>query len=552
MDENKTPDVIIEDETTQEDVLSKLENTSVDSKKKKTSSTTKTLIIAICVMAVLAGALLALLFIPKGGEEKKVTNDTAAVSSKIDKKKVHQNKVKTKNGEIKKNGSGELLSMVPADIKTIKLENEKGTTVITSYTPIKKEKNSKTGKVEEKTEATKYTVKGYKDFDLQTGEPDAVANTCSTLSFKSVSCVDASDKLSDYGFDKPRCVATVTYSDGTKAVIKVGDNAPQNLGTYVMFGDENTVYLCETDTVKPLLFGVTDLISLTINNAAQDTEKSSFSKADISGANFSKNIVIEPNKDSEIESDYVLTSPSKVYADNTEASNVSGGIRGLYADSVKAVNPSGSLLSQLGLSSPYAEITAVYPDETVSLKASKPDSNGSCYLMKKDGKIVYTIKAEKIAWVNTSYEKLISEYVLNVGLSSIKSLAVDNYKFDVTTKTVKTTDDKGEESSTTETTTKFNGKKLDEGNFEILFNNISLLKKQKKIVSAASGKPALTVTYSYSSGRSDDKLEFVKNGGTYVVSINGVPSGTVNSSYVEKLNAQAQKVSTGKTIKSFW
>ncbi len=551
MDEKKTPDVIIEDETEQQDVLENLEKPTEDNKKKKTSATTKTLVIAICVMAVLAGVLLTLLFMPKETSKKTESGD-ASVSAKLSKDKVWQNDVKTKDGEIKNNGSGKLMNMVPSDIKTIKLENKKGTTIITSYTPKTKKKNSKTGKTEVTTDTTQYTVKGFEKFDLQAGEPDQIASACAALEFKSVSCVDASDKLGDFGFDKPKAVATVTYNDGTKAVIKVGSEAPQGLGTYVMFGDGKSVYLCDTETVEHLLYGVTDLVSKTINNAAEDTEKSNFSQAAISGSNFSQKIVIEPNKSDEIQDDYVLTSPAKVFADNTEASNVSGGIRGLFADSVKAVNPNSSLLSQLGLSSPYAEITAVYPDETVSLKASKPDSNGSCYLMKKDGKVVYTIKAEKIAWVKTSYEKLISDYVLNVDLSSIKALTVDKYKFDVTTKTVKTTDDKGEETSTTKTTTKFNGKKIEEGNFETLFNNIALLKKQDKITSASGGKADLTVTYSYSSGRSDDKLVFSKNGSSYVVTINGVHAGTVNSSYVEKLASQAQSVSKGKKIKSFW
>ena len=298
MDENKNaPDVIIEDETSKDDVLDNFEKTPEKSvKQKKTTATTKTLIIAICVLVVLAGVLLALLFIPKGDEKNEIIDGAASVTTQPDKNKVWQAEVKTKDGKIEKNGSGELLSFIPADIKTVKLENDKGTTVITSYTPTKKTKETdpETGKAVEKTEKTQYTVKGFEKYDLQSGEPDEIASACSKLAFKSVSCVDVSGKKADFGFDKPRSVANVTYDDGTKSVIKVGTKAPQNLGTYVMFGSGNAVFLCDTETVDHLLYGINDLVSLTINEAAEDTEKSEFKTVTLSGKNFRKQLCSNP------------------------------------------------------------------------------------------------------------------------------------------------------------------------------------------------------------------------------------------------------------------
>ena len=169
--------------------------------------------------------------------------------------------------------------------------------------------------------------------------------------------------------------------------------------------------------------------------------------------------------------------------------------------------------------------------------------------MKKDDKVVYRISAEKIAWVNTSREKLMSEYVLDVDLKTVKTFKVDNRSFDVTTKTINTTDDDGEENTTTETKTAYNGKEIDEGNFEAFFNNVSLLKKSEKTASAVSGKPTLRVVYSYSSDRNDDTLLFYKNG---AVTLNGTAVGKVASSYVEKIKTQVNAVSKGDLIKSFW
>lgn len=104
---------------------------------------------------------------------------------------------------------------------------------IKSYTPT--DKNGKTS-------ATQYTIVGYEDFDLQGGIADNIANNAASIDFTKVMTLDGS-KLADYGLDKPRDTVTVTYTDKTKAIIYVGDDAPQNAGTYIKFSDNDTVYL---------------------------------------------------------------------------------------------------------------------------------------------------------------------------------------------------------------------------------------------------------------------------------------------------------------------
>lgn len=147
---------------------------------------------------------------------------------------------------------------------------------IKSYTPT--DKNGKTS-------ATQYTIVGYEDFDLQGGIADNIANNAASIDFTKVMTLDGS-KLADYGLDKPRDTVTVTYTDKTKAIIYVGDDAPQNAGTYIKFGSNDTVYLVAKDSVSAFDYGLTDLISLTINDAASDNDNSQASSIEISGSNF--------------------------------------------------------------------------------------------------------------------------------------------------------------------------------------------------------------------------------------------------------------------------
>lgn len=555
MDEKKkTAEVIIENEEEAAELPESFGERKRQNKKKKATANTKTLAIIIGVVVVLAAALLVLIFFPREEKKGEITGP-ASVSAKVDDDKVWEADVKTnKDGKIKENGSGSLLELVPADIKKIKLENDKGTLTFKSYTPIVEldETDPETGKKKTGTDATQYTLVGFEDLEIRGDQAGLLANLCSTLSFNSVSCEDATDKLSDFGMDKPRAVATVTFNDNTKAIIKLGADAPQNLGSYVMFGSGKAVYLCDKESTEVLLFGITDLMDLNINSAASDTDNNTLKSASISGSNFSDTIVLEPCTDDAVNADYVLTAPNSSLADNTEASNISGGIRGLYATSVKAVNPSSAQLSKLGLSTPYAEIKAEYPDCTVDIIAAKPDSSGNVLIMEKDGKLVYSISAEKVAWVNTSYEKLLPDYVFEAQLAYVSSVEVDGYKFTVTTEEKNVADENGDVSTTKETNTSYNGKALDEGNFETFFYNLTLLKKRDKLVSSPSGSADLTVTYSYSNGRADDVLKFYKTGDNHTVTINGVTSGTVNSTYVTKLKAQAKSVSKDDNVKSFW
>lgn len=563
MDEKKVnTEVVIEgDDKDFEEAVNSFENPASVDKKKKKKNGFVALIITLLVAIALVGGILLVIFMPKGqGEEEFEYTDGASIKTEVDDNNVLQIEAQTKDdGTIKTNGSGELLTYVPADIKTMHVQNKKGSFTIESYTPTKtsKETDPETGEKVTTTEATQYTIVGLEGFDLQSGVPDEIASDCSGLSFTKIIETDAKDNLADYGLDKPRSKVKVTYTDGKKAVIYVGNEAPQGIGTYVKFGSNNVVYLCETDSVKPFLYDVTDLISLTINDSASSSGNSDFNYADLTGSAYGNKITLKLNSNTEsITNTYVLTSPDSAYADNTEASGVAGAIRGLYASSVACVNPTSAQLSKFGLASTYARVYAKYPDTTVDLIASKPDSKGDCYLMKNNGKVVYKIASSSIPWVTTSYENLLSDYVLSPQLNGLTGIEVScdskTYKYTVNNQVVTTTDDDGSTTSSTTTTVKYNGEELTQGYFETYFRNMSLITLADHSVVNPSGSPAFTVKYSYKK-KSADTVSFYKcSGNKYTAVLNSKPIGTVYSTYVSKLIDQAPMVAKDKEVKSFW
>lgn len=463
----------------------------------------KILLIVIAAAVVLVGVMLLLIFIPKGGGENgdsdPATFDEARISTSTDNKGVHQAVVgRNEKGEVEQNGSGSLITYYPADIKSIHLENDKGTVDILSSTP--------------KGEATVYTVKGYEDYALQSGVPDQIASASSTIEFSTVAGEDNGDNSSDFGFDKPRAVATVTYTDNSKSIITVGDDAPQQAGTYIKFGDGKDIYLIDSEKAAAFDFGLTDLMSLTINDAASNTDNSKASSIKISGGDIPDEIELVPNDSEKVSASYRMTSPVECYANEKESSLIEGGIRGLYADSVVMVNPSNTQLVNLGLAESATKLKAVYPDTTVELIGSKPDANGDVNLMLSGGTVVYKLKGTKVPWVETGYEKLISEYALNPKMVALSGMTLStggkDYEFKLSSKTVLTTDNEGSETESTTTVVYYNGKEIQTENFSTLFEAASLIELSDAKTGNPSGSPSLKITYTYADDGSTDTVEF--------------------------------------------
>lgn len=507
----------------------------------------KLIIISSVVALLLVGVMLLLIFLPKGNENEDLTDTIdhgTDMSLSTDESGVHQAQVKTnEKGEIENNSYGTLIEYVPAQIKTIHVENKSGTMDIKSETPV-----NDNGE----TEATVYTLVGYEDFELQTGVPDSIANDAAKLEFLSVVSVDGK-KASECGLDDPRATVTVEYTDDTKSVIIVGGDAPQSVGTYVKFGTSDTIYLVATEAVDSFTKGVNDMFSVTVNDTPTDSNNLQYSKISLSGTNFPKEIVFEPNSDStKNAASCVLVSPDKWYASETGTSSVTGAIRGLLAESVVMVNPSGNQLSELGLTKPYARLEAVYPDETIKLLASAPDSEGKVNFMVEGENIVYKYVADKLPWVTISYDDMVTEYVLHSNISAVSELVVNNgsatYNFALSTKETTTTDDDGNESTTTTTAVKYGDKEINSGYFSTYFQNITLLERSDLSDAKASGNAVLTVEFKYTDG-STDKVEFVSTGSsTYLAVVNGKTLGNVHKTNVDKICEQTKLVADNKDV----
>ena len=486
----------------------------------------KTLIIAIIAVAVLVGVMLLLLFLPKGGGSDA---DTATADEGIrmelstDEKGVHQAIIgRDAFGNVENNSSGTLMQYVPADIKTIHVENTYGCFDVVAETP--------------EGDATVYTMKGYEEFTLQSGAPDAIANAAASLAFTQVAGQDNGG--SEFGFDAPRSVVTVTYSDDTSSVITVGNDAPQGKGTYVKFGDGKDIFLVETSLVSAFDYSVNDMISKVINDSASasDSAQASVIEVEAGGESFA----IEPYTGEKYQSHYLMTKPESRFANEMESSRIEGGIRGLYADMIVMVNPSEGQYNDLGLS--YATLTAEYSDGTVKLHASQPDAEGKVNLMLDGRNVVYQLAADKVAWVSTSYEKLVGEYVLYPKMTALKGMKVNDRDFTLSTRVSHTTDDEGNESTSTVTTVFEGSDEIQIENFQGFCDEAGMIALADAEKASAGGTPELTIVYTFDDDTSDT-LEFYAAGDSkYVAAVNGTVMGHARKSDITRVTEDLAKI----------
>ncbi|MBQ6153967.1 MAG: DUF4340 domain-containing protein [Ruminococcus sp.] len=507
------------------------------------------IIVCGAVVIALVVILLVLLLQPIKPSDDQNQYQEAQFEISVDENGEHQAQVPTNEaGEIEQNGVGTLLAYDVFSVSQIDVQNQSGSFSVTSYTPTTTDEDGN-----EVTDTTVYTLVGFENFELQSGTADAVANDAANIKFNTIASLDGN--LSDFGFDNPQAVVNVKYNDNTSSLITLGADAPADEGIYFTFGESNVVYLAAKDSVDSFLYSINDLISLSVTPQAEDVDSSQFGSLEISGSRYPEKIVLEPNNDEAIKTDYIMTSPYKMFASATESADIAGAVRGVYAEKVLCVNPTADQIASYGLSDPYAKVIAQYPDVTIEIKASAPDSEGNVNIMTPDIAAIYSIQLGAVEWANTSVEKLRPDAVLEINKEAVTSITFDingvSRKIDVTSTTESVENDEGETEEVTSTKAEYSGQALKEENFSVFFQNLTDMKLLESETNPSVSGSFCTITITYSTGREPDVIRIDNSSDSRLpISLNGETIGTVYKSYAENLVSSLEDLTAGKTVKS--
>ena len=525
----------------------------------------KKIILACALLLALVAAILLIVFLPSCSSDDTTAGEIDLgidITRSVNAEGLHVAKVNTNDkGEIENNSYGKLIDKLPAEIEKITMKTSEGNYTFLIENPVNEDGT---------TEASVYTLEGFEDYDLATTNPSLLTSAVCNIDFVKVADLSGED-AAEYGFDAPSAEATAYYSDSTYSVVRVGDAAPGGEHYYIQFGDNNTVYIAAATEVNAMLLSITDQFNTAINSDKTDIADDSFDEIVLGGTHLENKIVIKANKDTSVDCAYVLSSDSDRPVNVTEGSAIVGAIKALVTDKVVAVNPDEKNLKDYGLLKPYATVRTTYVQKKttydvegneivgepeyfeVSLLASKPDADGNVYLMQESGKLVYQIAASKVPWVETSYDKLMSEYILKPAYSALESVVLEcggkSYKFELYTETVQSADSDGNATEVEENRVKLAGKTVDPDQFYVLFEDLTLMERAGKDTSTAAKGTALKITYNYNTGRKSDTVVLSSTDSQKILEqVNNARYGYVYQSYVSALVSNIKALAQGKEI----
>ena len=445
-----------------------------------------------------------------------------------------------------------VLDMKSDDFKSVTVTNENGTFKLYSVEETETSDSSDTSSSES-------TVNWYLDgYDREVIDSSAAGSIAGyAASIKAVREV-TSKSAAECGLENPTVKADVVKNDGSEFSILVGSESPDNTGTYVKLSTEEKIYITETDLKGNFTFDALSLAEtgsvpgITVTDDMKDYKGndgalSSFDTITITGKNYPEKVVLAPNTDENLSAyaAYMTVSPTKRIADNVD------GIFGLFKSGVSAsgaysFDTSVSSRKNLGFDNP--DLTATIKVGSVTQTYSFKQQEDGDYAVWYDGaKLIKKVSASSLSFIDYKVNDYYASWVCLQSINELSNFTVKTpdktYSFDIVY-------DDSEDAEETYVIT-YEGTKLVAENFQNFYQECISLSCSDYTIDKVITEPAMSFVFTYSdTSREKTAVEFKKAGETkYQYSIDGIDMGKINSSSLNKILRQVEKVANGESVK---
>lgn len=440
-------------------------------------------------------------------------------------------------------------SILADDISKIEISNSYGNLVFTSKV-IEGEDTASSSST-----TVEWSLEGYDASLIASSSISSAADSLATF----YATREMTDRTLDYGFNEPTVTATVTLRSGEGYTVTVGRMSPDSSGYYLKVSGDEKIYLVSSGTVDNYNTTPEKLANQVIVNTpvlGDDTKTAdkkyfddegnlaAFDSIALSGPKYGKAVTLLPLEDNEM-AKYVIDMGSYTRYADTDAVTEMFGImtNGLVAIETYKLNPTAADIAKYGLGSPEVSIRLKYGSGETALVASMYDTENEYYAVMVEGLDgIYAVTADALSMLELGIKDFYNDFVFLEYLRDFSGIEVvtaeKTYNFGITY------DEEEEEISATES-----GKSVDSELMSAYYQHFTTVMPEE-MDSYASGETAFKAVFTYAdSSKGSRTFELVKQSERrYLVKIDGIEMGLVNSTVYDHLVVYAQYVLDGKGI----
>ncbi|MGN0492969.1 MAG: DUF4340 domain-containing protein [Acutalibacteraceae bacterium] len=440
------------------------------------------------------------------------------------------------------------------DFKTVTVTNENGTFKLYSVEETKDSDSSDSSDTSSSEPEINWYLDGYDKEVIDSSSVGYIAGYAESIeATREITTKTAAE----CGLESPEVRVDVVKNDGSEFSILVGNESPDGTGTYVKLSTGEKIYVTESDlkgnfTFDALSLAETDSVpGVTVTDAMKDYvgddgALSSFDTITLTGKNFPEKVVLAPNTDENLSAyaTYMTISPTKRIADNV------GGIFGLFQSGVSAsgaysFDTSVSSRKEMGLDNPDLTATIKIGSFTAAY-SFKQQEDGDYAVWYEGAKLIKKVSASSISFIDYKVNDYYASWVCLQSINELSNFTIKTpdktYSFDIAY-------DDSEDAEETYVIT-YEGTKLVAENFQNFYQECISLSCSDYTVDNVSGEPAMSIIFTYSdTSRGKTAVEFRKASETkYQYRIDGIDMGKINSSSLNKILKQVEKVANGESV----
>lgn len=435
------------------------------------------------------------------------------------------------------------------DIQRIAVENENG-----SYS---------VKRTVEQNGDIRWDLEGHEDIDrslLSDSSFETLANSLTGMTARSLIEENASD-LTQYGLDKPKAKAEVTFQNGSYTVL-VGDTVTSGSANYLMVEGNPNVYSYYSYSLSSVINNdAMSFVSTSVMPTFDQSNAPDLKKITVTRKDWEEPLILEampelPEDSTSIQVfTHTFTSPYSVYLDLNSGNDFLNALNGLSAQKAAYINPTEEETAKTGLDDPFCEVDQLAGDtiyrlyignaitEEVTDEVSGVTTTVTTGYYGRSNvvpDIIYIFSADSLIWVSMEQTRYMSELFLMPYIYDLDTVEYRDTNCEFTVKV---------EGDNDNNTIYLDGEKTDGDKFRSFYQFLVGCRGEEFYTDEEKGELIASFTYTYRDTRDSTTVSlYASEDRRVIVNINGDNVFKTKWNYQTRLLENAEAFLSGGEI----